>query len=90
VTAVFDGTNVKLAFGIPRGENGSQGFMGATGAQGPPGEVTLADLNGAVATAIATTSSNSNAVAHLAAPYADPDAEELRQKLNELILALRR
>jgi hypothetical protein len=38
VTAVFDGTNVKLAFGIPRGQlgaEGPQGIMGATGATGP-------------------------------------------------------
>jgi hypothetical protein len=38
VTAVFDGTNVKLAFGIPRsqqGIEGPQGITGATGATGP-------------------------------------------------------
>jgi hypothetical protein len=38
VTAVFDGTNVKLAFGIPRGQTGvggPQGITGATGATGP-------------------------------------------------------
>ncbi|HEV7403245.1 MAG TPA: hypothetical protein VGO11_09975 [Chthoniobacteraceae bacterium] len=51
-----------------------------------PGEVSLAQLN----TAIANTSSNSNAVAGLAGLYADPDAEELRQKVNELIAALRK
>ena len=38
VTAVFDGTNVRLAFGIPRGQQGNegpQGITGATGATGP-------------------------------------------------------
>jgi hypothetical protein len=38
VAAVFDGTNVKLAFGIPRGQQGNegpQGITGATGATGP-------------------------------------------------------
>jgi hypothetical protein len=38
VTAVFDGTNVRLAFGIPRGQQwneGAQGITGATGATGP-------------------------------------------------------
>jgi hypothetical protein len=38
VTAVFDGTNVRLAFGIPRGQQGiegTQGITGATGATGP-------------------------------------------------------
>ena len=38
VTAGFDGTNVRLAFGIPRGQQGNegpQGITGATGATGP-------------------------------------------------------
>ena len=70
----FDGTNVHLTFGIP------------AGAAGADGEVT----NAALAAAIAGTSNNSNAVATLDTPFADPDAESLRQKLNELILAQRR
>lgn len=86
VTASFDGTNVKLAFGIPRGFPGNDGGPGATGPQGAPGEVSLSDFTAA----IANTSSNSNSVAGLAGPYADPDAETLRQKLNELIVALRK
>ncbi|HEV7404913.1 MAG TPA: hypothetical protein VGO11_18365 [Chthoniobacteraceae bacterium] len=89
VSAVFDGTNVRFSFGIPRGfqgNNGNDGGPGPTGPQGAPGEVTLAQLN----TAIANTSSNSNAVVQLPMPYADPDAEELRQKVNELIAALRK
>jgi hypothetical protein len=86
VTTVFDGTSVKLVFGIPRGFQGNDGGPGLTGPQGAPGEVSLAELNAA----IANTSSNSNVVAGLAGPYADPDAETLRQKLNELIAALRK
>ena len=86
VTASFDGTNVTLAFGIPRGFPGNDGGTGATGPQGAPGEVSLAQLD----TAIANTSSNSNSVAALAGTFADPDAETLRQKLNELIVALRK
>ncbi len=54
--------------------------------QVPPGEVTLAQLD----SAIATTSTNTNSVNTLGTPYADPAAEELRQKLNELILTARR
>ena len=54
--------------------------------QGPQGAVSLADLNDA----IAGTSANTNAVATLDTPYADPVQEELRQKLNELILNGRR
>ena len=77
VSVSFDGTDVHFNFGIP------QGYTGATGA---PGEVTTAALN----TAINTTSSNSNAVATLDTPFADPDAEALRAAYNTLVLALRR
>lgn len=40
--------------------------------------------------AIQTTSQNSNSVPTLDTPFADPDAEALRGKINELINALRR
>ena len=40
--------------------------------------------------AITGTSANTNGVSTLDSPYADPADEDLRQKLNELILALRR
>jgi hypothetical protein len=53
---------------------------------GPPGEVTQNDL----AQAINGTSNNSNPVPTLDTPFADPDAEALRVRLNELIGALRR
>ena len=33
----FDGTNVRFTFGIPRGNDGSQGQQGNDGGQGPPG-----------------------------------------------------
>lgn len=82
VSASFDGNNVHLSFGIPRGADGSQG---------PPGNVSVGDLSNA----IAGTSNNSNGVATLGAPFTnDPptlaDIETLREKLNELITALRR
>jgi len=48
--------------------------------------VTQAALNAA----IAGTSANTNPVATLDTPFADPDAEALRQKLNELIQTARR
>ncbi len=71
----------------PQGADGTPGGPpGPEGPQGPPGEVTLQQLNDA----IATTSTNSNTVATLDTPYADPDAEELRLKLNELLTTLRR
>ncbi len=72
----------------PQGEPGPAGTPGGPpgpeGPQGPPGEVTEA----ALAAAIDGTSSNSNLVATLDTP--DPSNEELRLKLNELLLALRR
>jgi hypothetical protein len=52
--------------------------------------VTTTAMNGAIATAIAGTSNNTNAVATLDTALADPDSEALRLKINELILAQRR
>jgi len=63
----FDGTNVHFVFNIPRGAQGEQGI------QGPPGEVTNAAMAGAIATAIAGTSNNTNSVATMDTPLADPD-----------------
>jgi hypothetical protein len=74
VSVSFDGTNVHFTFGIH------------AGADGAPGEVTTAALDAA----IAGTSANTNAVATLDTPFADPDSESLRSRLNELILTARR
>jgi len=95
VEANFDGNAVRLLFGIPRGldgqngmngNDGGQGIQGEQGIQGPPGEVTNADLGNA----ISGTSSNTNGVMTLDTPFADPDAETLRQAYNTLVLAARR
>jgi hypothetical protein len=72
------GDVLHLTFGIPMGQSG------------PPGEVTLADMNAA----IATTSSNSNGVS-LLSQAVDPDYNQsqmqvLFNKVDELITALRR
>ena len=84
----FDGTNVHFTFGIPQGSDG------AAGATGLPGEVSLVDLNNGLASTLAQTSANTNAVDTLdTAPSAPPtlaDYEALRAKLNELILNGRR
>ena len=77
-SASFDGSLVHFSFGIPPGP------------QGPPGEVTNSQLS----SAIAGTSSNSNAVAALSFG-AGPDYDAAQQqdiiaKINELISALRR
>ena len=52
--------------------------------------MTTSAMNTAIESALSGTSGNSNAVATQDTPFADPEAEANRQKLNELILALRR
>ncbi|MCP5559191.1 MAG: collagen-like protein [Verrucomicrobiaceae bacterium] len=86
VDVSFDGSNVHFTFGIPRGNDGNNGADGANGSDGAPGEVSQQQLDNA----ISSTSSNTNSVSTLNNNYADTDAEELRQKVNELINALRR
>lgn len=54
------------------------------------GEVTTNAMNAAIGAAIDTTSANTNGVDTLDTPFADPDMDTLRQKLNELILNGRR
>ena len=72
------GDVLHLTFSLPMGQSGL------------PGEVTLADLNAA----IATTSSNSNAVATLGelaeGSYNQTQMQNVINKVDELILALRR
>jgi len=59
---------------------------GPVGPQGSQDEVSAADLS----FAFVNTSANSNSVQSLDTPYADPEKETMRQKINELIQALRR
>lgn len=84
VNVSFDGTNVHFTFAIP------QGNEGPTGATGQPGEVSMTDLNNAQLSTLGQCSNNSNNVATLDTPMADPESEVLRQKMDELINALRR
>lgn len=103
VSASLLGSTVHFTFGIPTGatgETGAPGDPGAAGAEGPigpqgdpglPGDVTAGQL----ASAVATTSANSNAVNDLALlaisdPPTQVEVEQLRQKLNELISGPRR
>ena len=76
--------------GGPPGPEGPMGPTGPQGPQGPPGEVTQTDLNNGLLNTLRQCSNISNGVSTLDTPYADPAAEELRNKLNELINALRR
>jgi hypothetical protein len=88
VSVSFDGTNVHFTFGIPQGSDG------ATGAQGPPGEVTQTDLNNAMQSTLGQTSSNTNGVSPLglsAGPsYDQALMQDVINKLDELINAARR
>ncbi|MBL9131254.1 MAG: hypothetical protein JNG86_08650 [Verrucomicrobiaceae bacterium] len=84
VNVSFDGSNVRFTFSIPRGD------PGATGPTGQPGEVSQTDLNNAMQNVLSQTSANTNTVATLDTPMADPDDEALRAAYNTLVLALRR
>jgi hypothetical protein len=83
----FDGANVHFVFGIPKGDTGSDGTQGV---QGPPGEVT----NAALTAAISGTSNNSNGVTTLGLVVSDPptqtEMQSLANKVDELLVALRR
>jgi hypothetical protein len=74
----------------PAGAEGPPGPQGPQGPQGLPGEVSQTDLNNGLLNTLSQTSANTNAVSTLDVPFADPDVEELRLKMNELVLALRR
>jgi hypothetical protein len=76
--------------GGPPGPAGADGAPGAQGPQGLPGEVSQTDLNNGLLNTLNQTSNNTNTVATLDNPYADPDVEAMRQKMNELILSARR
>ena len=92
-----------FTFGIPQGVDGTQGNDGPEGPQGipgpagepgtpgPPGEVTFADLTTELTN---NTSANSNGVSTLNIFANDPpsqwDVQQIIDKLDELINALRR
>lgn len=88
VNVSFDGMNVHFTFDIP------QGAEGATGPQGLPGEVTQSDLQNAVAQMTNDSSANSNGVSTLNLAVSDPptqaQVQQIADKLDELITALRR
>lgn len=97
VTVSVTGSTLHFSFEIPQGDAGaagSDGAVGATGADGAPGapgEVTLAQLDAA----IATTSANSNAIPTMDTAFTnDPptlaDMEMMRAAYNDLVLGLRR
>jgi hypothetical protein len=84
-------TEVTLSVDATGGAGSFTGWnLSLAGAQGVPGEVTNAAMDSAIATAIAGTANNTNAVATLDTAFADPDAETIRQAFNALVLAQRR
>lgn len=75
---------MRITFDIP------QGFDGGTGAADQPGEVSQVDLNYGLQNMLSQTSNNTNTVSTLGNVFGDPASEELRNKMDELINALRR
>ena len=102
VDVSFDGSNVHFTFGIPRGNDGSNGSNGSDGSPGPPGEPGPPGLPGPpgevslqqLSDAISGTSANTNNVNTLDLFPSDPptqaEMQDVVNKINELILALRR
>ena len=88
VSVSVTGSTLHFTFSIP------QGYSGAEGPQGVPGEVTLADLNNAVLNVLNQSSANSNGVGTLAMGVSDPptqsEVQQIANKVDELIQALRR
>jgi hypothetical protein len=85
------GNTMHFTFGIPQGDVGPPGQQGP---QGLPGEVTQSDLNNTVASVLGQSSNTSNAVATLGqiadGSYNPTQMQDMINKLDELILALRR
>ena len=81
VSVTLTGTTLHFTFGIPEGQ---------TGPQGTPGEVSQATLDAA----ISGTSNNSNGVTHLSqsadSGYNQGQMQQVMDKVDELITALRR
>ncbi|MDZ4405526.1 hypothetical protein [Prosthecobacter sp.] len=99
VTLSVVGGTIQFTFSIPTGPQGSsgsdggqgqQGIQGEPGLPGAPGEVSLQQLT----YAISTTSSNSNNVATLGITVSDPptqsEVQQIADKMDELIVMLRR
>jgi len=84
VDVSFDGSNVHFTFGIPRGNDCSNG------SDGSPGEVSQQQLDDA----ISGTSANTNNVSTLGqsadGSYNQTQMQDLINKVDELINALRR
>ena len=85
-SVLLAGNTLRFTFGLPRGNDGRHRSNGSIGVQGPPGEISLAQLN----SAISGTSHNTNGASTLATGFTDLDMKALRQKVIEMILNGRR
>ena len=78
----------------PQGPQGNDGPPGPQGLQGPMGEVSAAEVANVVSLGIQGTSNNSNAVGQMSmsadTAYNQAQVQALMDKMDELILALRR
>ncbi len=99
VTVSFDSNNVRFSFGIPRGNdglngtngtNGSDGINGSNGSDGAPGEVTSAQLSAAISGISANTNSVSTLGQAADGSYNPQQMQDMMNKVDELINALRR
>lgn len=81
VNVSFDGSFVHFAFGIPRGNDG---------AQGPPGEVSQSTLDNAIATTAQNPASVSSLSQGASSFYDQSQMQQVMDKLDELLAALRR
>ena len=96
-TVSLVGGELRFTFALPEGATGpagEQGNDGQQGATGPPGEVSQTDLNNAVLNTLSQSSNITNNVNTLAAvapmDYEPLVLQQTIDKLNELILAMRR
>ena len=94
VTVSVTGNTLHFSFQIPEGAQGNDGPIGPQGPQGPMGEVSAAEVANAVSLGVQGTSNNSNAVGQMSLnvdpSYNQAQMQQISDKLDELILALRR
>ena len=97
VAVSLTGTTLHFTFGIPEGVQGDEGTSGSDGPEGPegpPGEVSQQTLDDAIAAMTADSSANSNGVDLLEVTVSEPpyqsEVQDIANKLDELISALRR
>jgi hypothetical protein len=77
VDVSFDGSNVHFSFGIPQGE------------QGAPGDVNTAQMDAAIADAVATTAQNPSGIGPYTGGFSDPPTQAEMQDFAAYVESLR-